>query len=289
MDWNFIKVFLAIFRHGSAVKAAPQLGMSESTLFRHLSTYEQEMGQIFIRHSRTNYTLTKLGESILATALDIEGLYQKVSREVSKRDDLKSAQVTLTAPTSFSYFLMPRVINALAQREPDIRVNLRVTNDSLSLNTHQADIALRVTSKPPNNYIGRKVASIGWSAFCGPNHTFKEKPPQCLEDLLKTRVIGASGELLALPAYEWIEKNCADVCATFTDDFVAMSHLAESHQGIAILPDEFSLHPLRRLFPISAFSENSLWVLKHRDARQVKRVGIVEKLLVKTLTEAFKP
>ena len=64
-----------------------------------------------------------------------------------------------------------------------------------------------------------------------------------------------------------------------------MSHLAKNNQGIAILPDEFILHPLRRLFSISEFSENNLWVLKHRDVRQVKRVSIVEKLLIKTISE----
>ena len=285
MDWNFAKVYLAIIRSGSAAKAAPLLGMSESTLFRHLSAYEKEMGQLFIRSSRTSYTPTTLGKSILGAAIEIETLYEKVGREVRKRDDLESAQVTLTAPTSYSYFLVPLMTQSLAREHAEIRVNLRVTNDNLSLNSHQADIALRITDAPPNNYIGRKVASVGWSAFCGLDYDVSSRPPRQLKELSKFRVIGGSGELKAIPAYAWLEKHCAQTCVTSTDDFVAMSHLAKSNQGIAILPDEFILHPLRKLFSISDFSQNSLWILKHRDVRQIKRVGLVEKLLIKTLSE----
>ncbi|MDO3387635.1 LysR family transcriptional regulator [Gilvimarinus sp. SDUM040013] len=288
MDWNYTKIFLAVYRTGSATKAALMLGMSESTLFRHLSNYERKTGQLFIRHSRLSYTLTKLGESILSSALEIESLYAKMEREIDKRDDLASAQVILTAPTSYSYFIVPLLINQLAQDHPEIRIDLKVSNHNLSLNAHQADIALRVTNTPPNNYIGRKVTSVGWSVFCSQNYEFESRPPRQLHELANYRIIGGSGELATIPAYEWIEKNCVENCVTTSDDFFALSHLVKCNQGIAILPDEFELHPLLKLFSVEEFLKNSLWVLKHRDVRQVKRVSLVEKCLIKILADKLR-
>lgn len=287
MDWNFAKVLLTVYRCGSVANAAPVLDMSESTLFRHLSAYEKEFGQLFFRNSRSSYTLTALGESLLNPAASVEALYGKISRELAKRDDLQSMQVNLTAPTSYSYYLIPLLTEALHREHPEIRINLKVTNSTLSLNAHEADIALRVSESPPSHYIGRKVANVGWSAFCGTPYDFKGKRPSSLQDLTEHRVIAGSGELNAMAAYKWVDQHCQEACMVATDDFVAMANMASRGKGIAILPDEFVLHPLKRLFPIKEFSVNSLWVLKHRDMRQIKRVRLVEKLLIKTVSECL--
>lgn len=283
VDWNFIRIYLAVYREQTIVNAAKSLDMSESTLARHLANNEKSIGKLFIRLNG-RYALTDLGQEILESSLNIEKNFIEIDRKVLVRDELGATSVRITAPTSFSYGYLPEILDELKVLHPDINVELLVTNDTLCLNTSQADIALRVTSTPPDNFIGKKVRDIRWGAYAGHEYLLKYGAPKSIKDLENHRLIGASGHLTKHKVFSWLATSFPLGAVLATDDLVAMSHLAEKNQGIAILPDEFDQGKLKRLFTIDAVGSNSLWVLTHRDLRGVERVRIVARYLTKALT-----
>lgn len=283
VDWNFIRVYLAVYREQTIVAAAKSLHMSESTLARHLASNEKSVGKLFVRQNG-RYSLTGLGEEILESSLSIEKSFGEIDRNVLMRDELGAVSVRITAPTSFSYGHLPAILDELKQKHPDIHIELLVTNDALCLNTGKADVALRVTNAPPENYIGKKIGDIKWGAYAGHGYLAKYGSPRTTKDLEHHRLIGASGCLRKIRAFTWLSTTFPNGAAVFTDDLVAMSHLAERNQGIAILPDEFGFSDIKRLFTIGEIGSNSLWVLTHQDLRDVKRVRIVARYLAKALS-----
>ena len=284
MDWNFVKVYLAIYKTGSIQEAANKLRMSESTLFRHLNNYEKNMGKFFIRKNGS-YDLTKLGLDLLPIAQQIESSFSKIDRQIYARDELGQQTVRITAPTSFSYGYFPKIIDELREHHPSIDIDLLVTNDTLCLNTRQADIAIRVTSSPPEHFIGKQVRKIEWGAYAGYGYLSKNGTPENIEELSKHRIIGGSGTLSKGKAFSWLDSKFRDNVLLRTDDLVAMFYLAEKNHGIALLPDEFNQGNLKRLFTVSEVGTNCLWVLTHTDLREVERVKLVSRYLADSLSK----
>lgn len=44
LDWNLVKVFLAVCETGSQVRAASLTGLSHATVFRRIALLEEQMG-----------------------------------------------------------------------------------------------------------------------------------------------------------------------------------------------------------------------------------------------------
>lgn len=55
MDWNDLRVFLAIARGGSLGAAARLLGISHPTVGRRLHVLEKDSGEVFFRRTATGW------------------------------------------------------------------------------------------------------------------------------------------------------------------------------------------------------------------------------------------
>lgn len=284
MDWNFVKLYLAILQEGTISDAAKVLNMSEPTLFRHLAGYEKQFGKLFTRKNGT-YFATELGQSLLAPSLQIQSLLGDIERVVAAQSEPGLSRVRITAPTSFSYGYLPAIIEKLQLERPDIAVDLIVSNETLCLNTRQADIAIRVTSTPPDQFIGSKVRDIPWGIYAGHEYLAKYGMPTSVDDLAQHRLIGGSGALARGKAFSWLQKRFGAQITINTDDLVAMFYLAQNNHGLALLPDEFNQGDIKRLFTIDEIGTNSLWVLTHSDYRGVERVRAVARHLAEHLTQ----
>ena len=71
-QWDDIRIFLAIVRKSSLPEAAKELGISHSTVFRRLNSFEKSIGVRLFDRASTGFILTAAGESILEMARDME-------------------------------------------------------------------------------------------------------------------------------------------------------------------------------------------------------------------------
>jgi DNA-binding transcriptional LysR family regulator len=60
-DWDDLRHFLAVAREGSTLAAARILRVNQSTIHRHLSVLEKELGCKLVDRHPTGYRFTKLG------------------------------------------------------------------------------------------------------------------------------------------------------------------------------------------------------------------------------------
>ena len=64
-DWNDLKYFLAVARHGSTIAAAKALGLSQSTIHRRVCELESHIGRQLMTRHPTGYRLTDFGKEML--------------------------------------------------------------------------------------------------------------------------------------------------------------------------------------------------------------------------------
>lgn len=283
MDWNALKIFLAIAESGTLAGAAESLQVNHSTVFRRLNTFEDEIGgRLFERLSHA-YELTQMGEELLIEAKKIATSFDDMERHIVGKDIQPKGTVKITAPNNIAYRYLPRYLTEFNQSYPDIKIELLVSNLEINMNNRQADIAVRATSAPPEHLVGRRVRSITWGVYAGKNYKEKFGLPKNMEQLADHVLIGATGSMRSLAAYRWLDKNLPQQIKTCCDELIAMAAFAEAGQGLSVLPDDQLRPGIVKLFDFPNAESSDLWLLTHPDLRHVERI----KLVMQHLAEAF--
>lgn len=283
MDWNSLKVFIAIARRGTLSAAANELGVNHSTIFRRLNAFEEEIGTQLFERISNRYELTTLGHELLNLAQTIENSFDGINRHIVGKDIQPKGIVKITAPNNIAYRYLPRYITEFNSLYPEIVIELLVSNQEFNMSNRQADIAVRATHSPPEHLIGRQVSTLNWSVFGSKKYEAEFGFPRDLNELANHSLIGAAGVMCHLPAFIWLDKHFSHKIITRCDNLTAMSYFVESGQGLAFLPEDQLRPEIIKLFGVKDSKPSQLWLLTHPDLRNVERV----KLLMQYLTQAF--
>jgi DNA-binding transcriptional LysR family regulator len=168
MDWDDLKVLLALARRGSARAAAQELGVSNSTIVRRLDDFERSLGTRLFDRTPEGYRMTQSAENFLPTAEHVEELLLAAERRVSGEDQELEGLIRLTLPSATGLsVLMPRLARFAAEY-PGIELEIITSAESLDLGRREADIAIRMFREgmaPPDTLIGRRISPMTASAY----------------------------------------------------------------------------------------------------------------------------
>src|SRR5690554_2512156 len=122
MNWDDVRVFLAVARAGQILGAARRLELNHATVSRRVAALERALGAKLFRRLTTGSELTEEGERFLAVAERIEADMIAARAEVAGESDEISGVVRIGAPDGFGVaFLAPR-LGELTQRYPDLSI-----------------------------------------------------------------------------------------------------------------------------------------------------------------------
>ena len=283
MDWNALKMFLAIAESGTLTGAAKALEVNHSTVFRRLNTFEDEIGGRLFERLSHGYELTAMGEELLLEAKKIAVSFDDMERHIIGKDIQPKGTVKITAPNNIAYRYLSRYLTDFNQLYPDILIELLISNLEFNMTNRQADIAVRATPAPPEHLVGRKIRSIQWGVYAG--EKYKTKLPTTIEQLKGHTLIGAAGSMKSLPAFLWLEKYYSQQIKIRCDELTAMAAFVEAGHGLAILPDDQQRPELKKLFTFELGESSDLWLLTHPDLRHVARIKLVMQHLAKSFTD----
>ena len=285
MNWNSLKIFLAIANNGSLSAAAKALEINHSTAFRRMNAFEKEIGGRLFERLSHGYELTPMGEELLVFAQKISNSFDDMERHIVGKDIQPKGVVKITAPNNITYRYLPRYLAEFHRLYPEIQIALLASNLEFNMSNRQADIAIRATPSPPEHLVGRRLNTIEWSVYGSEAYEHESGLPKNLEELQNHRLIGATGGMLNLPGFTWLEKNHLQQIHVRCDDLVTMSYFAESGQGLAFLPNDQQRPEIKKLFTFKPGETSNLWVLTHPDLRHVERIKLVMQHLTKSFSE----
>ena len=285
MDWNGLKLFLAIADSGTLSGAATTLEVNHSTVFRRLNAFEQQVGGRLFERMSHGYELTPMGEELLGVARNIASAFDDMERRIVGKDVQPRGIVKITAPNNIAYRYLPRYLTRFNKDYPDIRIELLISNLEFNMANRQADIAVRATPTPPEYLVGRKVRTLRWSVYGSKAYQRRHGFPETVEQLHAHALVGATGAVSNLPAYVWLEKNLPQNIGVRCDELIAMAAFAETGQGLAILPDDQQRPGIQKLFVFKPGESSDLWLLTHPDLRNVKRIKLVMQHLANCFDE----
>ncbi|MGY8872613.1 MAG: LysR family transcriptional regulator, partial [Pseudomonadales bacterium] len=275
MNWNDLRYFLALVREGSASGAGRSFGVEHTTVTRRITALENQLGSRMFDSLTSGYEMMQVAENLYPHALAMEELMQSADREVFGMDARLTGKLKLTASYDVFTRLLTPNLHRFSEQYPGIDIELLSSTSLADLASRQADIAVRLSPKPPEYLVGRQVLPLGHGIYASAEYLDKNAE---IEKLILWE------HERKMP--EWVNNHFPEGSVVFrTNEIMTMVELVRNHLGIARLPcyvaDAES--GLRRLDLTLSPSDWGVWVLSHIDLRSTARVRVCREFLIETI------
>ena len=181
MNWDDLRILECCARTGSFAKAAGELGLSHSSISRRMTQLENSLETTLLHRTATGVSLTEAGLSIHAEAKDMASAALAI-RNTSEKASSLAGRIRFETIDATAFFLMP-YLNEFTARHPEIEIDLRLNQQLVDLDRGEADVVLRATNTPPDNYVGYHVANHAFGIFGTAELINRYPPGTSLNDL----------------------------------------------------------------------------------------------------------
>ena len=304
LDWDAVRLFLAVARAGSLTAAAERTGLSQPTLGRRLDALERATGATLFVRGRRGVVPTDAGAALLVRAKAMEREADAFQRAATGRRLDPSGDVRVTASRVVATYLLPRIVAALAESDPLIRVDVVAADEVANLLRRDADVAVRMVRPTQPELIARKVGELAMGAFAAPAYAEAHGLPEpTVRSLLGHRLVGYDRSTLILDGLRAAMAATEAEAGTGrertvgrehffarTDDQIAYVQFVKAGAGIGFVPvlvaAREGLVPVRLPVPVPALP---VWLAAHRDVRTNPAVRRVTDALARGLADALAP
>lgn len=270
MDWNDIPFVLAVCETGSLSGAARKLGVHHSTVFRRIESVEANFGVTLFERRSHGYVMTVAGEEFYRQSRTIRDGVNRIQMQLGGQDLRLEGSLTVTTTDSLLYWLAP-VFRDFQEAYPDVELRLLSDSRALDLMQREADIAVRPTRRPPENWIGRNLLSISYATYA--HAGFWDKCAALPVE--QQRWLRLEDSLSQSPMNRITAKRKPEPSpVTIASSVMGMFDLVRVGLGIAVLPTYMKVNcpELIQLFEPDPDFDVDLWMLAHPDIRRSAKV-----------------
>ncbi|WP_027666437.1 LysR family transcriptional regulator [Rhizobium leguminosarum] len=281
MNWDDVRIFLAVARTGQILAASKRLGLNHATLSRRLTSLEEALKtRLFIR--RTNgCELTAEGEVFLASAERMETEMLAAQASLGHTDTAIAGTVRVGAPDGFGVsFLAPRM-GRLIERHPALKIQLVPVPRSFSLSQREADIAITLERPDQGRLVSSKLTDYTLGLYASRNYLASQGTPADIDALKAHRRIGYVEDLIFTASLNFSGAVMRSWDAGFEiSTAIGQTEAVRTGAGIGILHDYIARQypELQRILPEVSI-RRAYWTTYHETARDLLRVRSVADFL----------
>lgn len=275
-DWEDLRYFLALARHGSLSAAARTLKVSHATVARRVASLEAALQAPLFDRRADGYAPTARGRRIEALARTMEDAAQ-ASADMAVVDAGLSGLVRLTMAGSMAERFVADRLSDFHKQHPRIDLEIVVESRVISLSRREADIAVRFGRPKDSDLVARRLSSVAFSFYASRGYakTLGKNPSPAM--------IGFDDESNFIADAAWLNREFPQ--ARFivrTNSQATQAAAARAGLGIAQLP----LHvggDDPRLVPVKLAKnppDREIWMLLRKDVARLPRVRAVADYLV---------
>nr|WP_019833971.1 LysR substrate-binding domain-containing protein [Sphingomonas sp. PR090111-T3T-6A] len=274
MNWDDMRIFLALARSGTLAAAARAAGQDATTVARRIQRLEAALATTLFEHGPAGQSLTEGGHRLLAHAEAMEAGARAVQQQAEEGAAL-GGTIRLSVSEGFgSGFIAPRLAR-FAERHPGVAVDLIASTGFLNPSRREADIAIMLARPRGGPLIAAKLTDYRLGVYAARDHLDRTGPVESVDALTRRRLVGYVPDLIYAPELRYLAEVDERLEAEIrSSSITAQTRLIASGAGCGILPCFLgdATPGLVRLLPRAVSIERSFWLVVHRDMRRVARV-----------------
>lgn len=274
MNWDDVRIFLAVARAGQILGAARRLELNHATVSRRIAALETAIKSKLFRRLTTGSELTAAGEKFFVVAERMEADMIAARAEIADEGEAISGTVRIGAPDGFGVtFLAPR-LGELTRQHPQLKVQLVPVPRSFSLSRREADIAITVERPAEGRLVAAKLVDYTLGLYASKDYAAAHGLPASRDQLGLHRLVGYVPDLVINPTLDYASEFSADWDAGFAiSSALGQVEAVRSGAGIGIL-HAYIARALPDLVPVEAVApiRRAYWLVYHESVRSLRRV-----------------
>ena len=277
VNWDDVRVFLAVARAGQILGAARRLALNHATVSRRVAALEESLKTKLFRRLTTGSELTDAGQRFLAVAERMEADMIAARAEIAGEGDEIAGTVRIGAPDGFGViFLAPR-LGKLTALHRDLSIQLVPVPRSFSLSRREADIAITVERPTEGRLVAAKLVDYSLGLYASRAYADEHGLPSSPSEFGRHRLVGYVGDLTISPSLDYAAEFDPGWEARFqVSSAIGQTEAVRAGAGIGILhtfiarnhPDLVAVEaapPIRRAY----------WLVYHETVRPLRHVQSV--------------
>lgn len=281
MDWDDLRIFLAIARAGTVLEAARQLELDHSTVSRRLANLEARLAiRLFDRAGR-RLSINIAGTQLMRTAERLESTLLSDLAVLESMQGSRVGTVRIGVPEGLGVGYIAGRLGALAETYPEIALELVALPQNYSLAAREVDIAITLDRPEFGNIAVRKLTDYALQFFGTESYFGRHGCPSDVSELTSHRLCGYIPQLLYTPLLDYLVFDGQRLSpALKSTSVVAHVEMVRSGAALGMLP-VFMCAGDGALSPIldEARITRSYWLTVHDDLRGVERIRLITEAL----------
>jgi molybdate transport repressor ModE-like protein len=288
MDWDDLKVFLAVASAGSLAGGARRLGVSQATTWRRVRALEDALRVTLFERRSEGYTLTPLGVSLLEAVDGVQRSIESARGRLADAPVEVQGEVRVAAP-EFVGLLVAEQLPALARQHPRLVIELLTGSPAASLLARDVDIALRVERKAGSGFVLEGVFQVPFALYASPAYLKRHGVPRAIDDLKGHSLVAFDHSMAHVAPKPWLRSGGRGATIAFRSNSPHARLLAaRAGLGLAMLPQPLvrEASGLRLALPTEQVGKLDLLVFVGAELRREPRVTAVRDFLFRILRPA---
>ncbi|MCO5064579.1 MAG: LysR family transcriptional regulator [Rhizobiaceae bacterium] len=285
MNWDDVRIFLAVARAGQILGAARRLDLNHATVSRRVAALEEALNAKLFRRLTTGSELTPAGERFLVVAERMEADMIEARAEIAEEDQTLTGTVRIGAPDGFGVAFLASRLGMLTAQHPELKIQLVPVPRSFSLSRREADIAITVERPSEGRLVAAKLVDYTLGLFAARAYVERHGAPASRDALAGHRLIGYVPDLVVNPSLDYSAEFSPQWDAAFAiSSAMGQTEAVRSGAGIGIL-HSFIAHSIPELVPIECVPpiRRSYWLVYHESVRTLRRVQAVAAFISKAV------
>lgn len=281
MDWDDLRIFLAVARSESLSAAGKRLKIDPATVGRRIARLEEAMGARLFAKSPQGYALTEEGTRLLSHAERAEAAMEGAREALSGPEGL-SGQIRIGAPDGCANYLLPQVLAAICDANPGLEVQIVALPRVINLSKREADMAIAVSRPTAGRLTVQKLTDYHLHLAAHPDYLARHPAIAKPEDLRSHRMVGYIPDMIFDKELDYLSEIGAASVPLASNSVSVQLNWLRCGAGVGIVHD-FALPAapgLVKIIPDQVSLTRAFWLIRHADDGRVERLNRFADLLV---------
>ncbi|MEI4487158.1 LysR family transcriptional regulator [Frigidibacter sp. MR17.14] len=282
MNWDDVRIFLAVARNESLSGAGRGLRLDAATVARRVGRLEERTGQALFLKSPQGYRLTEAGARLLPHAEAAERAMAAGAEDLAGQASGLSGQIRLGAPDGCANYLLPQVTAAICDANPGLEVQIVALPRVFNLSRREADMAIAVSQPTGGRQLVQKLADYRLSLVADEGYLARHPPIRTLDDVTGHRVVGYIPDMIFDKELDYLAEFGGGAVPLASNSVAVQLMWLRAGAGIGVVHDfAMPFAPGLRRIPIPDVAlSRAFWLIRHADDRRSHRMTRFAEALV---------
>jgi DNA-binding transcriptional LysR family regulator len=292
LDWNDVRIFLAVAESGSLSGATGILGMTQPTISRRMDDLEIRLGARLLWRSSRGVELTQAGETMRRLAAGMAKFGESIVRDLKGKDRDDAGQVTLIAPDgTTTYFLMPALAD-FQRANPQIGLTVDCGGEPMGMMIGEPDLVLEFAEDAEPDHTSIPIAHVHYAFYASRDYLNTYGAPKSFADVANHRMVRLATFKDQQATWTTKAKAVRELAGhqLLTNSSATMVEAIRCGVGIGSLPTSISsLLPELQMLDFEPVAHPTLFLRHHPLAVERGRVHLVKEWLLRVFDPVSKP